>query len=502
MQAMNNTKLDKFIGGSIFVAAYYVFLSLICNWHFFGFVLANTANPLLRLSLFLLVPIVNFFAAYLLLQLTRIVGKVILAVTHIINVICFYYISVFHTMMDETMLGNVFNTQWSEASGFITPPAIICVILFGLIPALIPFLKRTIYSTWRQFGIIIGSTLATVLLIVLLNFNNILWIGEHDTELGGLLMPWSYTVNTGRLISQHNAANEKEILLPDAEFLNNNKEAVVLVIGESARKANFSIYGYSRPTNPRLGTIRDELTILSCDAADTYTTAGVRAILSHQPSSQLYETLPNYLFRNGVDVSWRTSNWGEPPIHIDEYLDLKALQQAFNSSSEYDDLLFFGLADRIRQSKKSKVLIVLHTSTSHGPKYARKYPASFCRFTPASDDVESTSRNLQHLVNSYDNSILYTDYLLASAIDSLRQLSDWHTSLVYISDHGESLGENNLFMHGVPRKIAPAEQYEIPYIIWSSSPLEEQPAEPATQYTVFQMVLNLLHIRLPLNNQS
>jgi len=490
-------KLDKFIGGSISVAAYYVLLSLICNWHFFGYVINNTANPLLRLSLFLLLPAVNFLAAYLLLQLTRVVGKIILAITHIINTICFYYIAVFHTMMDATMLGNVYNTQWSEASGFITLPAILCFLLLGLIPALIPFVKRTIYSSWRQFGIVAGSTLGTILIIILLNLNNLLWIGDHDTELGGLLMPWSYTVNTGRLISQHNAASEHEILLPDAKFINNDKEAVVLVIGESARKANFSLYGYNRQTNPRLSAIRDELTILSCDAADTYTTAGVRAILSPFPSDDLYEILPNYLFRNGVDVSWRTSNWGEPPIHIDEYLDLKALQNLYNSSSEYDELLFMGLADRIRQSKKNKVLIVLHTSTSHGPKYARKYPKEFCRFTPASDDVESTSRNLQHLVNSYDNSILYTDDLLASAIDSLRQLSGWHTYLIYISDHGESLGENNLFMHGVPRKIAPAEQYEIPYIIWSSEPLEERPAEPATQYSVFPTVLRLLHIQSP-----
>lgn len=490
-------RFSKIKGGSIFVAAYYVFLSAICNIPFFQYVVANSNSTLAIVSLFLLVPILNFFAAFLLLQLTRIVGKVILALLHILNVICFYYIMVFHTMMDETMLGNVYNTQWSEASGFITTPAIICLILFGIIPAVIPFFVKTDYPTWRKFGIIAGSALGTALLIIAINFKSILWIGEHDTELGGLVMPWSYTVNTCRIISHHNAENEKEILLPDAEFINDDHEAVVLVIGESARRANFSLYGYERETNPELSEIKDELTILKCDAEDTYTTAGVRAILAHEPSAKLYEPLPNYLFRNGVDVVWRTSNWGEPPIHIDEYQNQKALQELYNSSSEYDDLLFMGIADRIRKSEKNKVLIVLHTSTSHGPKYARKYPAEFCHFTPASDDVESTSRNLQHLVNSYDNSVLYTDHLLASAIDSLKSLEGWHTSLIYISDHGESLGENNLFMHGVPRKIAPAVQYEIPYIIWSSSPLEERPSEPATQYSVFQLVLRQLHVRFP-----
>jgi len=491
------SNLNKYIGGSIFVAAYYVFFSLICNIPFFQYVLANSTNPLAIVSLFLLVPLLNFFAAYLLLQLTRIVGKVILAILNILNVACFYYISVFHTMMDDSMLGNVYNTQWSEASGFITPPAIICALLLGVVPAIIPLFIKTSYPSWRNFGKLSGTILVTSLLIIAINFKSILWIGEHDTELGGLVMPWSYTVNTCRLISQHNAANEEEILLPDPTILNDDREAVVLVIGESARSANFSLYGYKRQTNPELSKIKDELTILKCDAEDTYTTAGVRAILSHEPSDNLYEPLPNYLFRNGVDVVWRTSNWGEPPIHIDEYVTTDDLQQQYNSSSEYDDLLFLGLNDRIRNSKKNKVLIVLHTSTSHGPKYARKYPAEFCRFTPASDDVESTSRNLQHLVNSYDNSILYTDYLLASAIDSLKTLTGWHTSLIYISDHGESLGENNLFMHGVPRHLAPAVQYEIPYIIWSSSPLAEHPAEPASQYSVFPLVLRQLHIQFP-----
>ena len=475
--------MKKLLNQCYIVAIYYTLLSLVCSIPFYEYVFQHSTDALLKMSVVVLLPLVNFWAAYTLLSLTRVVGKVILSLLHVLSATAFYFITVYHTMMDETMLRNVFNTQWSEASGFVTLPAVLMFLLFAVLPAVLPFLVNTLYPTWKRFGITTGSTLAAALLLILLNAKSALWIGEHDTELGGLVMPWSYTVNTCRIISQNSAANEEEILLGDAIIENDSHEAVVLVIGESARRANFSLYGYERQTNPQLEKLRDELTLIACDAEETYTTAGVRAILTPEPSAQLLEPLPNYLFRNGVDVAWWTTNWGEPPIHIDEYCKFDATD---------DGAMFSEIGARIRSSQNNKVLVVLHTSTSHGPKYARRYPEQFCRFTPASDDVEKTE--LQYLVNSYDNSILYTDHLLASAIDTLKTLEGWHTTMVYISDHGESLGEDGLFMHGVPRKIAPAVQYEIPYIIWSSEKLTNSPDDHASQYSVFNLVLNQLSI--------
>ena len=283
------------------------------------------------------------------------------------------------------------------------------------------------------------------------------------------------------------------------------KTVVVLVIGESARKANFQLYGYSRDTNPLLSK-QDELKVYQANSCATYTTAGTKAILEPINSDDLNELLPNYAFRTGVDVVWRTSNWGEPPIHIDEYLTNEQLGDQYPGENiYYDAILMKGLQERIEKSQKNKVLIVLHTSTSHGPKYADKYPKEFEVYKPVAKNVEEGEKNVGMLVNAYDNTIRYTDFLLDSLINTLRSMTEWHSAMIFISDHGESLGENKMFMHGLPMKLAPKVQYEIPFLVWTSENFREYRndlPEVLEQHYIFHSVLNLLSIQSPAYNKD
>jgi lipid A ethanolaminephosphotransferase len=294
--------------------------------------------------------------------------------------------------------------------------------------------------------------------------------------------------------------NQKEILLPDATIRNNEREACVLIIGESARSANFSIYGYDRPTTPLIE--QDSVVALKAESAATYTTAGVKAIIDHKPSNTLYEILPNYLYRTGVDVVWRTNNWGEPPLHIDHVEKVKDLKAKYpEAAAEYDGILLEGLGELIASSDKSKVFIVIHTSTSHGPTYYKKYPAEFERFTPVCTTVEMAEADHQELINAYDNTILYTDYLVHTVIEQLRTLDEWRSTMIFVSDHGESLGENNLYMHGMPKSMAPAEQFDIPFIVWhSDSERTIKSIECAEQYHVFHTTLRSLSIESEIYN--
>jgi lipid A ethanolaminephosphotransferase len=180
-------------------------------------------------------------------------------------------------------------------------------------------LQPIVVGKAKTMGICCGSALAVVLVVALMNVNQTLWISQHDTELGGLLQPWSYLVNSVRLASSKADEQAEEIKLPDGKITDDEKAVVVLVIGESARKANFQLYGYQRQTNPLLAR-QTALKVFEATSNATYTTAGTKAILEPQNSDELYEMLPNYAFRTGVDVVWRTSNWGEPPIHVDEYV--------------------------------------------------------------------------------------------------------------------------------------------------------------------------------------
>ena len=148
------------------------------------------------------------------------------------------------------------------------------------------------------------------------------------------------------------------------------------------------------------------------------------------------------------------------------------------------------------------MLIILHTSTSHGPKYVDKYPKEFEVYKPVAKNVEEGEKNVGMLVNAYDNTIVYTDFLLDSLINTLRTMEDWKSAMIFISDHGESLGENKMFMHGLPMRLAPKVQYEIPFLVWISEHFRDYKAkdelpEVLEQHYIFHSVLNLLSIDSP-----
>lgn len=454
----------------------------------------GTNGKIILVCLGLLMLVIDFLAYYIVLYLGRFIGKIILAITFIIDAGCLYFINTYDVYLDKTMMGNVFNTNSQEATGYYSSTFILYMLVAGLIPCLIIFLSKVDYGKLKKFFRNVGIALLIGLGIGFGNMSNWPWIDKNSTVLGSLILPWSYIVNTCRYFNSERANNREEILLPDATISNDDKDVVVLVIGESARRDHFSLYGYERETNPLLAQ-EENLKVFLAESSATYTTAGVKAILDHQPVKKLYEILPNYLYRAGVDVIWRTSNWGQSPLHIEKYSKLE--------DGHYDIELIDGLAEAITESGKNKVLVVLHTSTSHGPSYNKRYPAEFEKFSPVPQTVEMSTCPQDQLFNAYDNSILFTDYILDSTINILKGLEGWNSTMIFVSDHGESLGEGNLYMHGVPYSIAPKEQIEIPYIVWTSNAGQEyKDIDMASQYSVFHSVLYKLNVESPVYDEE
>lgn len=481
---------------------------ILFHYPFFKFVFNHLEYKTLNgifvvVSLVILMLVLNAFVFYLFFNLSRRISKFFLILFFLINAVAVYFINTYGVIIDESMIGNVFNTNSEESVSYFSLKLILYVVFLGILPSIFIYKAQIIKVPIKRFLITISVTLAFILSLIFANASNWLWIDKNSKTLGGLAMPWSYTVNTALFHIHKLQKNKKEIKLPDATITNNEKSVVVLVIGESARSQNFSLYGYEKNTNPLLSKTPN-VYHFNANSSATYTTAGVKSILDHKKTKKLYEILPNYLFRNGVDVVWRSTNWGEPPLHIKDQTKKKQLVASCQGDfCNYDEILIQGLKERILQSDKNKILVVLHTSTSHGPSYSKKYPPQFEMFKPVCNSVELANCTQTELINAYDNTIVYTDYLLHKIIEDLQSLKDYKSSMLFVSDHGESLGEKNLYMHGLPMSLAPKEQFDIPFIVWvSDNTIQLKPNKMLTQYHVFHSVLNFLDVTSPIYDEQ
>jgi lipid A ethanolaminephosphotransferase len=205
-------------------------------------------------------------------------------------------------------------------------------------------------------------------------------------------------------------------------------------------------------------------------------------------------------------VVWRTSNWGTPPIRVEKQFSNKVLAATYpEADSRYDGILFHNLKQEILSSDKDKLLICIHTYTSHGPEYYSNTPEQFKVFLPECKTVEMANAKYEELINAYDNTIVYTDYLVHSVIEMLkREFPDRRSCVIFISDHGESLGEGGLYMHGVPMATAPAEQLDIPFIVWTSenAATKVKDIELAGHYHIYHSVLHFLGMQTPFYDES
>ena len=396
----------------------------------------------------------------------------------VLNACALYFIQAYGVLLDKTMMGNVLNTDAVEVTTLWHPKLVLYVLALGLAPCVLLAWVRLQPTRRLRLAGLAGLVLVFGVGWIYAASSTWLWIDKHARSIGGLILPWSYTINLARHQTSQWAASRQAEPLPDARFASDEKTVVILVIGESARRRNFSLYGYARATNPVLSA-SGAVPLANTEACATYTTEALLCILSHDdPSLRLAgatELLPSYLQRHGIDVIWRTNNWGEPPLKVGTYERARDLELSCTGTMcSHDDLLLSGLAQRIRNSPARKVFVVLHQSGSHGPAYNTKVPPSFERFKPVCDSVELNRCTPQSLLNAYDNTILYTDHVVGRVIDLLKQMKGVPATLLYISDHGESLGEQGLYLHGTPMALAPDVQKEVPFLVWMSEEFQRR----------------------------
>ncbi|MCR9185445.1 MAG: phosphoethanolamine--lipid A transferase [Halieaceae bacterium] len=415
--------------------------------------------------------------------LARPFAVLLLLASSLVSYAMYYYGTVF----DMEMIRNLVETNPGEARAYLNANLALWWLFTGVVPAVIfALLPLRSQSLARELGSKLLSmtiAVAVVLGVAALYYKDYASLGRNNRELNKLIIPTHYLYSAGKFVSRtylatpraHQALGEDALVADRAH--NRKKRLTVLVLGETARARNFELNGYPRPTNAftrDLGMVSFQQ-VASCGTA---TAVSVPCLFSRLDRSnydpalaKTQDNLLDVLQHAGVQVRWLENDGGCKGVCA------RVPTQAFEPrpgepfcEGEYcqDEVLLGGLQAQLAALEQEDTLIVLHLAGSHGPTYNQRYPDAFRRFTPdcPRSDIQNCS-DLQ-IVNSYDNTLYYDDYVMSRVIAQLAEQPQWQTSLLYVSDHGESLGENGMYLHGMPYALAPAEQTHVPMLLWMS----------------------------------
>jgi len=507
-----------------------LFIALADNGSFFAQVASATGAAdhglMIVVSMFLLV----LTPTVLLLALSpgRGAFKLVAAVLLLTGAAAGYFMSRYGIVIDTSMIRNVAETDVREASPLMTGSALIHILLFGVLPAVVVWRLRLGRPDWkRQVGarvIAVVTSFALLVAAMYLNYGPVSFFAHENHALRLQINP-VYPLYS--LVRYATRADDKP--RPDRQQIEAQRTLAlaaavparptlfVFVMGETARADRFSFNGYGRETNA-FTAAQDVLNFSSVSSCGTSTADSLPCIFSHFGHDDFShtgfaenETLYQLLGRLGVDVRWLDNSTGCK--YICNPGDFTSLAGAADPDLCHDnvcvdEILLPALAEEVADDSRDH-FVVLHQRGSHGPAYYTDTPDWAKVYLPECDLASLTDCDARSINNAYDNTIRYTDYLLSRVIELLQAESGrYSTAMLYVSDHGESLGEKGLYLHGLPYAIAPAEQVNVPMLFWASgdffdrqqidrSCLEQRAGVPATHDAIFHTLLPVFGIRTP-----
>ena len=437
----------------------------------------------------------------------------------------------YRVIIDPTMMLNVLQTDPREVRDLVSMP-LLFNLAWGVLPPLgllwwlprradagLPRLRRTLLRS--------GALLLLALATIVLMFQPLSSTMRNHKTLRYLINPLNIVYAVGSAAAEP-LKRQRGPLRPlgtDAVLAASRSPGakpplVLLVLGETARSANFGLNGYARDTTPALAKVPGLVSFTDVESCGTSTAASVPCMFSrlgragYADRQADEENLVDVLQRAGLAVLWVDNQAGCKGVcdRVPTVSMLHERDPALCSESEcFDEILLRDLDDRIAalpaERRARGVVVVLHTMGSHGPAYFQRSPPAFKRFQPECTSVDLQACSRESVVNAYDNTIAYTDHVLARTIDWLKARADRaDTAMVYLSDHGESLGERNLYLHGLPFAIAPREQKHVPWISWLSPAfaqhrqrdvacLQRDATVPRTHDHLFHSMLGLLEVQ-------
>ena len=393
---------------------------------------------------------------------------------------------VFHEEMFLNVFATVNDNNSAEAFELASFPLLVHVLFFGVIPALaLRFVAVVPRPFFRELGVrmvVAVAGLALVCAVILPNYKYVTYFAVEHRDLRFKVMPVFPIMSLVRLTREKLHQDPPfRVIDGDARqrMVSANRTIGIMVVGETARADHFSLNGYGKPTNPVLAASGDIL-FGHGDSCGTSTLYSVPCMFSidgrdsYSPADATGQSnVLDILTAAGVKTVWIDNNSScKNACDRIENTNLRTnLDEAspFYSDMGYYDEALLGQIEPYLGHEGPDLLIVLHTLGSHGPAYSRRYPAQFGVFTPYCDKSSPKECSDELVANAYDNTIVYTDYVLSRLIQELKQRTGEFDGFVfYASDHGESLGENGVYLHGLPYALAPRAQTDVPFILWLS----------------------------------
>ncbi|EEB84535.1 phosphoethanolamine transferase [Roseobacter sp. GAI101] len=411
----------------------------------------------------------------------------------ILSAVTSYYMDRLGVVIDRDMIQNVMVTTMAESKHLVTVGFVTHVFVLGVLPALgIACVKVTRHSMLKSIAMpvltfSVSMALATGLLMAdLKSYSSIL--RERKDLMGSYQpgMPLVSTIRYAKLMTRtanlQIAAIGEDATKGPAYSASRKPVLTIVVAGETARAQNFSLNGYDKDTNPRLSQL-PVVSFTDVNSCGTATAVSLPCMFSNFTRDDYsYEkgisnqNVLDVFDHAGLHVEWWDNNTGHKGIadRVGSRMMSAADGAAFCASGECTDGVFMHALAEYASTITEDTVLVLHHIGSHGPTYYLRYPAEFERFTPACRTAEFKNCTAAEITNSYDNTIAYTDEILAQTIEFLNAQTQLSTALVYVSDHGESLGEGGLYLHGSPYFMAPEFQTKVPMILWMSQRFQDQ----------------------------
>lgn len=480
-----------------FIIFFALYIALVLNIAFYrqAFTLLPV-DSLHNALVFLSMPVVAFSVMNIVITLASFfrLDRLVISLFVLVSAAAQYFIISFGVIIDRSMITNIVDTTPAESFALLSVRMVI-VLFFSaaLMIAIAWWVKvKPAVSVWRSLATRFISVVVSALLIVivaLLFYKDYASLFRNNKELVKSLNPSNSIAASLSWYSHYSLANQPLVRIgEDAKQRPQmqqgpRKNLTILVLGETSRAENFSLGGYARETNPLLK--QDNVAYFPNTAScGTATAVSVPCMFSGMSRAHYDDALASHqeglldiIQRAGLQVLWNDNDGGcKGACDRVPHQDITKLNlpgQCIDGEC-VDEVLFHQLDDYINNLQQDGV-IVLHTIGSHGPTYFNRYPPAFRKFTPTCDTNQIQTCSQEQLVNTYDNTILYVDYIVDKTIKLLQSKQDkFTTSLVYLSDHGESLGENGVYLHGLPYSIAPETQKHVPMLVWLSDDYQKR----------------------------